>query len=48
MMLVIWDPICLTKVIYNTELYKTKAEQVPLLGYNGDARRQFLFHLKEC
>jgi len=35
------------KGYYNTELRKTKAEQVPLLGYKGDACRQFLFHLEE-
>ena len=33
---------------YNIELYKIKAEQVPLLGYEGDTCRQFLFRLEEC
>lgn len=35
------------KGYYNTELYKTKAEQVPLPGHEGYACSQFLFHLDE-
>jgi hypothetical protein len=31
----------------NTELYKIKVEQVPLLGYEGGTCRRFLFHLEE-
>ena len=36
------------KGYYNTELYKIKVEQVLLLGYVGDACRQFVFHFEEC